>query len=384
MFMQEYMNYFRHSLEEIISVPLDRVGTFTFSDDNAESGAGAEFYQEIKQSDVIECAGTTVLGAANIFPELIEMQKDYIKRIPNSWVTPGVASQQVYTTPDMLKLFGARLQAGDWVTDEELEDMYQQKCYGFYLGSAYKDVPVGTRYVNEDGWTAVILGILADDTVWLSDSLTKGDYAYNTDASIDMNYMILEVSDSIGSSMLFYSVADGYTMEEGREEIQSIGRKYDMSFYGMNSIEDKIQSAESDMDIQKQLFLRLFVLMVIVAVISLSKFQMVSILNQYYEYGVLLVSGAGMSDIGGMVLVETLLKFLAAYFLSAASSTLIIVRIFTNTYGAKISMIRNVLLYYASWRVLLIGLLVMLLATIIPIIKLLCTKPVELLGGFRE
>lgn len=121
-------------------------------------------------------------------------------------------------------------------------------------------------------------------------------------------------------------------------------------------------------------------IVIFVTVIMLSSIQITTILNSRSEFGIMYSTGFSTGDIIGMTVAENVIKMIVMYFTSLYLVKLLIKKIFIGIEGqaAIINEIFEKYIYSYSAVVIVI---IMIIATIVPIWIIYRMKPVELIGG---
>lgn len=186
--------------------------------------------------------------------------------------------------------------------------------YLMYLGYNFKDVPIGTVFVNETyGFSYVVEGIFQKNTSIVDEQ----DILWNLNdlklsCSIAMDNMVLVVppcSENYHSVDYFFKCADGYTYEDAAAKIKSIAEEYDIQTE-TGRLQDRVDTILSDSNWLLDVIDKLSVLSVFSALIILLTTQLLTILSRKDELGVWLISGISKKKILIILLCENLVKML--------------------------------------------------------------------------
>lgn len=111
--------------------------------------------------------------------------------------------------------------------------------------------------------------------------------------------------------------------------------------------------------------------------------QVLLILNNLSEYGILCANGYRIKDISYMLLIENFIKTAIAYFVSVYLSSKIILYSF-STYADVQYVFNDIFYNYVIIKVGVISVLIAIVSSIIPIFVLRKYKVVNLIGGNNE
>lgn len=186
--------------------------------------------------------------------------------------------------------------------------------YLMYLGYNFKDIPIGTVFVNETyGFSYVVEGIFQKNTSIVDEQ----DILWNLNdlklsCSIAMDNMVLIVppcSYNYHSVDYFFKCADGYTYEDAAARIKSIAEEYGIRTE-TGRLQDRVDTILSDSNWLLAVIVKLSVLSVFSALIILLTAQLLTILSRKDELGVWLISGISKKKIFMILFGENLVKML--------------------------------------------------------------------------
>lgn len=335
------------------------------------------FYQQALNSKCIDAIGPMGIGATDNLPDMAKIQQGHQVNIYDS----SNMTEMYFIKPGLLPLCRLSLETGDFLQNTEEKGEYW--C-GLYLGCQYDKIPVGTTYSYElsNGETLnyEVLGILKKGSRFVSKSVMSGYNMADTMLYHPMDYAVICVENGkINDSAWMFSVADDYTMEEAQKELEMWAEQNKLNIQA-GSLEAEIDKGEQDSKAMQKLFLRLFYLLGVTAVICILSFQIICILSRSYEYGILYANGAGTSDIIWIILLETVLKYVLACMI-----TIVLSGIFIRSYfvidGEVESVMKDLLMQYVYPKVCFAGLVLVAVAITVPLINISRISPVSLIGG---
>ena len=374
-FMKEQSKYYRKSLENVLRYGIENTGILNIK---YESGDVVRFFNEAYDSPYISSIGVFSIGGTDILPELSAIQQEYLQGLQGQNLMDNYI-EMYYISPTLLNLCNLKLTDGEIVTDTEDKGEYWS---GLYLGSAFKDIPVGTVYTYQGGdETAVyeVLGILEEGTAWISRSAMGTGYEGTTRGSDVLDYYVILVSNTAYDYSGMFSVNESSSFDEAREYLYETAEKYNIEL-NIGSLATEVEQSERASSNMQRLFFRIFFLMSITAVICIISFQIVSVISRTKEYGILYATGAGISDITGITVIEILLKLIIAIIASMGVSIRFIPYFFSEGDGSD-EIIKQLLFENVYPTVFAVGFILTVTAVLVPLIYINRLSPVKLLTG---
>ena len=369
------------SAERVLAQGIDRtgIGITKWGDSEADLDEVLEneekFHRDIFNSPVIHSAGAA---------DFTEYEKEYFEELYDiqhgKEIHPSV-------NPDMLSVLMAdqgylplcEWELADGVRPEKLDFSDKNKMY-MYLGSAYRDVPVGTKFTRKDvGITYEVAGILKKDTAFPSWDLPQMDFS-TLKSDMNMNYEIVCVNNKEShKSPWFFSVEQDYTIAEGEAELNRIAEADGVRIqeYSLRSVFDGVAQ---ETEVTRDCLLEMLLLILIVMPIVVITLQIVQIFEQGHTFGILYSVGFLFPEIRSVMILRNILYF--AVSLCAGAALLIGIG---NIYFAENIQSRDVFFELLTGRALPVSLGVMAvlfcIITAIPCIVFDRQDPVKLIQG---
>lgn len=271
---------------------------------------------------------------------------------------------------------------------ELLEELNQDEdCYYLYLGYNLKEVPLGTEYTipfAENGEMkkakVIVKGILSKNTEYInSNVITNTNAIISDECSIQMDNYAIVVSNHYYANTFMYLVDSKYDIEQIDEQIDLIAKKNGLKVNLAHVSEIFKEKKESSRKLLKTI-LQLLVISTIVSITIMICMQVLLILNNLSEYGILCANGYRIKDISYMLLIENLIKTAIAYFMAIYLSAKIILYSFSN-YSDVQYVFYDIFYNYVIIKVGVISALIAIASSIIPILVLRKYKVVNLIGG---
>ncbi len=385
LYMHDLSYLGRRSMEAVIDAPLRNAGSMRldFTGDDRDVGKRNEFLRRLYDEEYITGVGCYMAGSFGpLFPELCDMQRN--KADQNNYADFagfGFSSMAYYTDPSVMKMMRIQLLEGSIEEEEYISRLDESDCMGIYLGYSYRDIPAGTEFTSEDGHLKCrVLGILEKNSQWLSQNVLSGDYLYNSNLSVVLDdlYLVVLPVEYMGSPG-FVCFDDEITFQDGILRIQALADEYGLRISG-ESFDNLADQSEKQEIYERLLLLVLFVIMSVIFSVVVSKLQIVFILNNRFEYGVLMASGAEMKDMIILVFLESVIKWVCSMLISLMIGAVFVVK----RYGLSMdywNIMLHTIVHFVLWKYVLITVITSAVSTLFPILYIRRMSLIEL---FRE
>lgn len=273
-----------------------------------------DFVKEVYESEEVEAIGSFLTYGIDGFDELRVIQRGHARNYAN---TVDDLLEIVSINTQTMELCELKLQSGKYV--DELDFQNGEVSY-LYLGSGYADsVPAGTVYVQESGRKTIIAGIMEEGQRWISESLNGRYYTDELDYSFDCTYAVFSVIESGNRiNSLFLTASEGYTIDEAIAVTDEVAEKYDIS-YTCDKLSDMYKEANKENEALISYLIKLLVLIIITTLTMLISTQVVIMLGNTKNYGVMYSVGFSQKEIGAMLLCRQFIMAICAIILSGAA-----------------------------------------------------------------
>lgn len=280
----------------------------------------SDYISEIYNAPEIDGVGTWVYGAfahlttvgeeANYWKEILKVQNSHVREFDED---PNFV-QIVYMAGQAFHINNLELYRGN------ADQVGTNEGYLLYLGYNFKDIPVGTVFVNEaNGISYVVEGILQKNTSIVDEQALLWNLGgLKLSCSVAMDNMVLVIApyrDNYFSADFFFKCSDEYTYEEAAEKIKDISEKYGIQTE-TGRLQDRVDTVLSEVDWLLRAISELAGLLFFSAFIILLTTQLLTILFRKEELGVWLISGIDRKKIFRILLGENLIKMLLSSVLS--------------------------------------------------------------------
>jgi hypothetical protein len=389
--MNGVVGHFYNKTSKAFQKNLSNIGYIYYDGEiEASSQEKKEFVEEIKQLDCIDNVGDWHIDSMNIADtDTSSCISQIMKLQMNKKLEDGISDDE-QSTLEMItinsggwNLFNINLSSGD---EPERQFEVYDDVYGLlYLGSRLKGIAdVGDR-IEIYNQVYVVAGFLEPGSI-IADPYVKDVNKFSLYTTMPLDYEVVNVyNDSYyGTSDSFYfSVNDGYTYKDAKENLTILIEKMNVDAH-ISNISSVIDNVEREMLPVNRYLLQILVVVGLTACIVLTCFQVMNILIQKSEFGILYSSGVGLKDMIIITFMENLLKFIGSMVVLVPFFTVVALKCFSIvTYAAKCN-IYQVLVHNVIGQVILIGVLIASISSILPVVLICGYSPVELMGDKRR
>ncbi len=291
---------------------------------------------------------TTVDDKTDYWNEILKIQNSHVREFDED---PNYV-QIVYMASQAFRINNLKLYRGN------ADKIGTNDGYMLYLGYNFRDIPVGTVFVNEaNGISYVVEGILQKNTSIVDEqALLWNIGGLKLSCSVSMDNMVLVIapySDNYFSADFFFKCSDEFTYEEAANKIKNISEKYGIRAE-TGRLQDRVDTVLSEVDWLLNTIAKLSGLLVFSSFIMLLTAQLLTILFRKDEFGVWLIFGIDRKKIFRILLGENLIKMLLSSIISFG-----IVLLFEKMASASVNISSSVTyeLRYILWGILPVFLL---------------------------
>lgn len=187
-----------------------------------------------------------------------------------------------------------KLSSGTPIEQLSFED---PSVYYLYLGYGFRDIPIGTTYQVE-GDTYQVAGILHSDQSWIKEELLQ-DFSYEIgNAAQSCDYMVFKIRDKEPPlcDYLWISSAEGYSIDEALAVADQVAEEVGIDIH-YSSLQERYEVSQARTILLLQYLSRIIGIVGITALLMLISMQIVFILNNRKEYGIMYAIGYSKRDI---------------------------------------------------------------------------------------
>lgn len=273
--------------------------------------------------------------------------------------------------------------------DGKLPDEYDlgKNIVLLYLGSGYSDIPIGTTYeiVLDDGtiYLYYVAGIFEEGTNWISEQVYVEDFIVDAVYVENMDYQILIVEEGISSFRLTYTVEKGHLVKEVEHKLRDLAEKHGLKMrFGV--LEDILDEKERQHSYIFDTIRKMLIAITITAFFLLLCTQFAEMLDDMSYFGIFYANGASTRDLISILLGENLIKVIVSYIL-AVIAVYYAIKHGWSLFQPGIEKWENAMEIYCGQTIgsaFIIGVMLALFATVIPILWFRKKSPTELMRGY--
>lgn len=270
---------------------------------------------------------------------------------------------------------GKRPEEWDLAEDESL----------IYLGANFKDIPVDTKYDCEfEQTTYVVGGILEKGTCWICDDVYIFESIRDTRYVENLDNMVVYIAPYLVSGRCTYTVKNGYSLEETEQKLLQLAEQHNAKIK-LARLEDVIDENEYQYSHILNAIRTMTFIIMLTSLVILERTQFSEMISDTEYFGIFYANGATTRDLVSILVGENLLKVVAAYLLAGVGGYFVL-RSTWQLFQPGIENWRNVRAIYFGQAMLpafLIGLVIVILATLRPVLWMKKKSPVELMQEYK-
>lgn len=254
--------------------------------------------KEVSAVGTVDDRGAGYLGVE----ELRKIQEGHEKNYQNA--LEGYLEVKLIN-PTLLPLCGMELQEGK--TWDEL-DHSEEKVEYLYLGWAYRNIPVGTRYTQPDGSILEVAGIFTENFRFFDHANMDGAAAAVTiDYTEDCAYSVFCISEYPMGNEFFVSAAEGYGIEEAVSAVRNLADQMELpsAYLTLQEIFDEGYRLSGQLI---RYMIGLIVICVVCSFTVLVSFRIISFWERSGKIGILLAVGFSRSSILGIYCIQDIIN----------------------------------------------------------------------------
>lgn len=350
------------------------IGIVNYLDLNEEI---RRFRNEVYELEEVNAIGTSLQPGYLYWglDEISDIQSEYIDMEDNE----SQSVMGIFVENTALRLCDLQMENGEIVDDKTPEE----NCTYLYLGNNLKDIPVGTEYTVEVGTETlrfVVKGILKKGAKFISGNLfmKTGDFLAES-CYTNLDSMVLASGNDSNINLWMYSINEGTDFDIVETKINDIADKYGVRiYYGRASdITNERMKATKELN---NAIIKLLGIVLLVSIVIMVCVQITAIFNNASEYGILYANGYSMRQLCAMQFFENVIKMtvslIAAIFIAKKLLLFSFARMSDLT-----TVFYDIYYNYVIAKMIAVSILIVVLASIIPVIVLGKYKPIELIGG---
>ena len=193
------------------------------------------------------------------------------------------------------ELCNMKLSSGTPVDELSFDD--KDIYYYIYLGYGFRDIPVGTKYQVENV-TYQVAGIIAPNQAWIKEELLMEFSSEIGNAAQSSDYMVFKIRNQEPPLLeyLWISSADGYSIDEALAVADQLAERSNIDIH-YSSLQERYEVSQTRNIILLKYLSQIIRIVGITAILMLISLQIVFILNNRREYGIMYAIGFSKRDI---------------------------------------------------------------------------------------
>lgn len=374
------MNALNHNLQNGLQQCFDkdyeRMGYFVCDDSVA--------VEEVEKLDTIRNFGRWGYGIWEV-PELLflaDIQGKHKLLVQSGLEAFGMSMSEGIESMHMNETTWELMQL-ELIEGEPPQNYDLDKYELIYLGYKYKGkVEVGTVIESENKYYKkdyLIAGVLKNGTELPDNTLNLLDTS-DVFSAVPADYMVLSVSrmDDIGG-FVYFDLEEGVAFDDARAQLQEMAKENDLEI-NIASLGAKMQLLDESLKPIRKYMLEIIVTVGLTVCIVVTCYQTMSIIARKSEYGILYANGATSRDLFSIILLENLVKFLVAFMIMFPLLLFAAKLVFAYN-QVTYTVLKQIIWTKVIWKTGIIGIVIMLVSSLLPIHTLRTYTPVALIGG---
>lgn len=277
-----------------------------------------EFRNELYSLDGIEGVGATMPPGAGYFglEDIYEIQSKYIDmdKVDQSEFYDWIYCTNIENTE--LNVLNLKLESGELISEV---DQPKDVIY-LYLGNNLSEIPIGTEYNISTGNGTIeinnkliVKGILSKDSRLIDDSMFSSTGAFYSEKCFSQldNVVLCVGNESITDRWLF-RYSEDIDFNTAKTKIEEVAQKYGINVLVGNVQKIMEEKEEATSELNKTI-VDLLVIAIIVSISIMVCMQIMLIINNLSEYGILCANGYSIRTICGMLIIENVIKTMIAF-----------------------------------------------------------------------
>lgn len=326
-------------------------------------------YYDLRGSD--DC--TTVSSEHNYWKDIIDIQNSHPKVIEDK----EKVLQVVYMSRQAYGLYKMPLLDG-----KKPENYKENNATLLYLGNNFKDIPIGTRFVDSINHTYIVAGTFQSDVNIIDNATLFWNLGgLETNYNIPLNNLVLGLVPSEYSYMFLNNLfvcAEGYSFEQGADAIKELSKQYGISAQ-IGTLEERVHEKLAQIyTIQKPAMKLCFIICVSVILIILTM-QLLTIFLRNNELGIWLTNGICRKDIFFILFGENMFKVFISFLImpNLAIAILHILKIDQSSLKSFIPSLLGISCFVTFGLAVLLA----IISSIIPVLIIAKTSTTNLVKG---
>lgn len=374
--------YVLDKCESILSAPVEKCEAIDFKSADLSDEKIIEFVKEIYEIEGLLAVGDKCSGRQGITNTIFDGKLKEIQRSnpDKSYIEIEDSLKCKITQASLLPYYNF-----DYVEKLDISKNQPMDTAYMILGNAYKDISVGSEYVNvlSSGFELhyVVAGILEKGEEFVETTLVEPQIIEILNCDYEI-FIMYPMSDSqYLTPYVSYAIDENHTVEEIHNEIIKIANKHgiareDISFL---NAEKSLETSNEPMNYVVGMILDIAVIIIVATVLVSICIQSVTIIDSMNMYGIMYANGSRRKDVAMIVILENLVKTILSIITAYAFARWYYGMAFdaSISFEAELAVLNGIVIYQVTG----IGLLIMAVSTIVPLIIINKNTPSKLIRG---
>lgn len=356
------LNYNYNDCNKILNNSMDKSGIINLldNDDEIYLKYTSSYIKKLYNSEMIDAIGYCDIYNSDIFNKFLNINNQINILYMN------------YTLIDFCNL--------EFSKKEELSsDTFDNvKFQPIYLGSKYKNIPIGTVFTASDNNIYKVMGILKPNQKWIEPELVNGFNWLNGKCTVNIDNAIICLEDTFpSSSSVFFSINKNFSYDQVKQFAIDEANVYGLKI-GIGTLKHSYEVTQLDNQVLTNYLNQIMVIVVFSSIIIMVCIQIVIILNEKKSFGIMYAIGFESNDIYIIILLENFTTIVLSFIINCCISLYIGRWWFTNDME---TIVHEILLKSTFPYILIMSIIIYIITSIIPISILKKYTPVNLIGG---
>lgn len=374
--------YCVNNADKILREGIDGIGVIGIA--NFSSDLNEEirrFRNEVYELEEVNAIGTSTQPGYMYLEldELSNIQSEYIDMEDNE----SQSVMGIFVENTALNLCDLQIESGEIIYDKAPEENYTY----LYLGNDLKDIPVGTEYTVEIGTGEnlktlrfVVKGILKKGARFINGNLfvENGDFLAES-CYTNLDSLVLASENDSNMNFWMYGINEDTDFDIVEAKINDIADKYGVQIYYGRASDITNERIKATKELNNAI-IKLLGIVLLVSIVIMICVQITAIFNNASEYGILYANGYSMRQLCAMQFLENVIKMTVSLIAAIFIAKKLLLFSFSGMSDLT-TVFYDIYYNYVIAKMIAVSILIVVLASIIPVIVLGKYKPIELIGG---
>ncbi len=372
--------YCKENADKLLSGGINNTGLLSCIN-GLENDSLDTFRNELYGLEEIEGIGATQMPGPGYFglEDIYKIQSKYMADLYDNGSKDWMYCTNIENT--FINALNIELESGEFVSDINQPDNVTY----IYLGYNLRDIPVGTEYNistrnGEISIKLIVKGVLKKDSRMINgDMFSNTDGFYSETCFTQLDNVVVAVLNHSSSDLWLFQYNENTDFETSKKKIEEVAEKYGIDVM-VGNLSNIVEEKENTTKELNRTIIDLLVIAMIVSISIMICMQIMLIINNLSEYGILCANGFSIKDICIMLVLENIIKIAIAFIVGTFASWKLILFSFAGI-EEMMPVFNDIFFEYSILHVGLCSLGIILISSVIPVIMMSRYKVVDLIGG---